>query len=237
LKVQILKWITLLGMTVCLAWQGGQVAFAFNEPVSPEAASASTAGAHEQKADSEEANEFRHAPSVQMLARLLGISTETAARIFEIINSGVLILTILFFLVKIVPKAIRSRSANIQKKLDEARLETKTANERLGEVEAKLAKIGDDIEAIRQQTERDMVQDEKRIKQALEDERQRIVSSAEQEIESAGAAAKRELKRFAAELAVDNAAKRIQLSYDSDKVLVERFGKELTSEFGKGGQN
>ena len=84
-------------------------------------------------------------------------------------------------------------------------LETETANERLRQVEAKLAKIGEDIEAIRQQTERDMVQDEKRIKQALEDERQRIVQSAEQEIESAGAAAKRDLKRFAAELAVDNA--------------------------------
>jgi F-type H+-transporting ATPase subunit b len=237
LKIQIIKWLTLLCMTTCLAWQGGQVAFAFDQPAATQTASASTASAHEQKQDSEDINEFRHAPSVQMLARVLGISTESAAKIFEIINSGILIFTIFFFVIKIVPKAIRSRSANIQKKLDEARLETKTANERLGEVEAKLAKIGDEIEAIRQQTERDMVQDEKRIKQALEDERQRIVQSAEQEIESAGAAAKRELKRFAAELAVDNAAKRIQLSYDSDKALVERFGKDLASNHGKGGQN
>ena len=222
-------------MTACLAWQGGQAAFAFSEPASPQAASASTA--HGQKQDPEEINQFRHAPIVQAIAHTLGISTETAARIFEIINSGILIFTILFFLAKVVPKAIRSRTANIQKKLDEARLETKTANERLGEVEAKLAKIGDEIEAIRQQTDRDMVQDEKRIKQALEDERQRIVQSAEQEIESAGAAAKRELKRFAAELAVDNAAKRIQLTSDSDKALVERFGKDLASNLGKGGQN
>jgi len=224
-------------MTACLAWQGGQAAFAFGEAASTQAASASTPDAHGHKEDSEDTSEFRHAASVQMLARLLGIGTETAARIFEVINSGILIFTILFFLVKIVPKAIRSRTANIQKKLVEAREETETANKRLSEVEAKLAKIGEDIEAIRQQTERDMVQDEKRIKQALEDERQRIVQSAEQEIESAGAAAKRELKRFAAELAVDNAAKRIQLSYDSDKALVERFGKDLTSQFGKGGQN
>ncbi len=222
-------------MTTCLACQGGQVAFAFTEPASSQAAS--TADAHGHKEDSEDINEFRHAPSVQMLARVLGISTETAAWIFEIVNSGILISTIFFFLIKIVPKAIRGRTANIQKKLVEAREATETANQRLSEVEAKLARIGDDIEAIRQQTERDMVQDEKRIKQALEDERQRIVQSAEQEIESAGAAVKRELKRFAAELAVDNAAKRIQLSYDSDKALVERFGKDLTSGFGKGGQN
>ena len=51
----------------------------------------------------------------------MGISTETAAQIFEIVNSGILIFTILFFLAKVVPKAIRSRTANIQKKLVEAR--------------------------------------------------------------------------------------------------------------------
>jgi F-type H+-transporting ATPase subunit b len=235
LRVSIVKWLTLLCMTACLGWQGGQVAFAFSGP--PATQSASTASAHRQKEDPEEINQFRHAPSVQMFARMLGISTETAARIFEIVNSGILIFTILFFLAKVVPKAIRNRTANIQKKLVEAREETETANQRLSAVEAKLARIGEDIEAIRQQTDRDMVQDEKRIKQALEDERQRIVQSAEQEIESAGSAAKRDLRRFAAELAVDNAAKRIQLTYDSDKALVERFGKDLTSNFGKGGRN
>ena len=222
-------------MTVCLGWQGGQVAFAFSEPATTQAAS--TASTHAQKEDPEEINQFRHAASVQMFARKLGISTETAAQIFEIINSGILIFTILFFLAKVVPKAIRNRTAKIQKKLVEAREATESANQRLSAVEAKLARIGDDIEAIRQQTERDMVEDEKRIKQSLEDERQRIVQSAEQEIESAGAAAKRELKRFAAELAIDNAARRIQLTYDSDKAIIERFGKDLTSEFGKGGGN
>ncbi len=220
-------------MAVCLGWQGGQVALAFSEPASQGA----SAAAHAQKEDPEEINQFRHAASVQMFARKLGISTETAARIFEIINSGILIFTILFFLAKVVPRAIRSRTAKIQKKLVEAREATETANQRLSAIEAKLARIGDDIGAIRQQTERDMVEDEKRIKQSLEDERQRIVQSAEQEIESAGAAAKRELKRFAAELAIDSAARRIQLNYDSDKAIIERFGKDLTSEFGKGGRN
>jgi F-type H+-transporting ATPase subunit b len=235
LRVQTAKWLTFLCLTLCLGYQGGQAAFAFSQTAA--APAASPASAHGQKEDSEDINQFRHAPAVQLFARVLGISTETAAQIFEIVNSAILIFTILFFLMKIVPKAIRNRTANIQKKLVEAREATETANQRLSAVEAKLAKIGEDIEAIRQQTDRDLVQDERRIKQALEDERQRIVQSAEQEIESAAAAARRELKRFAVELAVDNAAKRIQLSYDSDKALVERFGKELTSEFGKGGQN
>jgi F-type H+-transporting ATPase subunit b len=221
-------------MTACLGWQGGLLAHAQSDSAP---ASASTAGQQEPKGDSEEINQFRHAPIVQTLAHTFGIDVETAARLFEIVNSAILIFVILFFVIKILPKAIRSRNANIQKKLDEARLETKAANERLGEVEAKLAKIGSEIDAIRQQTERDLVGDEKRIKQALEDERQRIVQSAEQEIESAGAAAKRDLKRFAAELAINSAARRIQVTADSDKAMIERFGRDLINEFSKGGRS
>ncbi len=234
MKAQLRSWLTILFLTACLGWQGGVVVYAQSEAASPQAASRSSAP--EQK-DSEESNEFRHAPIVQAIGRKLGISTEHTAQIFEAINSGILIFTILIFLVRVVPKAIRNRTANIQKKLVEARQANEMANERLSAVEAKLARIGEDIQAIRQQTERDMAEDEKRIKQSLEDERQRIVQAAEQEIESAGAAAKRELKRFAAELAVDNATRRIQLTYESDKTMVERFGRDLTTEFGKGGRN
>lgn len=232
MKVRIRTWLIILCIAACL---GGQAACALSDPASPQTASAS--GGHEQKEEAEGHNQFRHAPIVQAIARTLGISVEATAQIFELINSGILIFVILFFLARVVPKAIRNRTANIQKNLIEAREATETAHQRLHAVEAKLARIGEDIEAIRQQTERDALEDEKRIKQMLETERQRIVQSAEQEIESAGAAAKRDLKRFAAELAIDSAARRIQLSYDSDKALVERFGKDLTSEFGKGRRN
>jgi F-type H+-transporting ATPase subunit b len=230
LKVRIRTWLTILCMTACLGWQGALLAHG-------SLTEASTASAPEQKDAPDDHNQFRHAPIVRTIAHAVGLSTETAAQIFEFINSGILIFVILFFLARVVPKAMRNRTANIQKKLVEAREATESANQRLSAVEAKLARIGEDIEAIRQQTERDMLEDEKRIKQTLEDERQRIVQAAEQEIESAGAAAKRELKRFAAELAIDNAARRIQLTYDSDKAIVERFGKDLTSEFGKGARN
>ena len=235
MKVQLRTLLTVLLLSAFFGWEGGQVAFALNESAAPQ--TSSSTNAPEKRQDPEEINVFRHAPIVQAIGRKLGLSTEHTAQIFEAINSGILILAVLFFLARVLPKAIRNRTAAIQKKLLEAQDETKTANERLSAVEAKLARIGEDIDAIRQQTERDSLEDEKRIKQSLEDERQRIVQAAEQEIESAGAAAKRELKRFAAELAVDNAARRIQLSYDSDKAIVERFGKDLTAEFGKGGRN
>jgi F-type H+-transporting ATPase subunit b len=202
---------------------------------------ANTASSHEAKGQEshgeDEHAQFLHTPIVKSIAGALHLSTETTASLFQIINSAILIGLILFFVFKALPKAIRNRTAAIQKKLVEARSATEIANERLAAVEAKLARIGEDIEAIRQQTERDSLEDEKRIKQALEDERARIVKSAEQEIASAGAAAQRELKRFAAGLAIDQAAKKIELTTDSDKALVEHFGKVLAGRFGKGGQN
>jgi F-type H+-transporting ATPase subunit b len=225
----------LLFALLCLA--SGPAARAQSDAAPQQATSATTAPAEKARAEGDSNEEFRHAPKVEAIARIFHVSTETAAEIFEDLNSGILIFAILFLLFKLVPKAIRARTATIQKQLIDARSATEIANERLSAVEAKLARIGDDIEAIRLQTEREMVEDEKRIKQSLEDERQRIVQSAEQEIASAGAAAQRGLKRFAAGLAIDSATRRIQITAESDKELIERFGADLARQFSKGERN
>jgi F-type H+-transporting ATPase subunit b len=88
------------------------------------------------------------------------------------------------------------------------------------------------IDGIRQQVEQESVEDEKRIHAALEAERERIIASAEQEIGATQAAAQRELKNFAANLAINNAMRRIQLSNDTDRALVREFGKSLNKNSG-----
>ena len=173
--------------------------------------------------------EFRHSPKVQAMARILHIDVDTAAQIFQDLNSAILILAVLFFLFKFLPKVFRNRTATLQKQLVEARSATEEANDRLTAVEARLSKLDLDIAAIRRQSERDSQEDEQRIKRSLEDERRRIIDSAEHEIEAAGAAAQRQLKRFAAELAVDRAARGLQLTPEMDRVMIQRFGQELTS--------
>jgi len=237
LRPRIRSFLTSLLLASMLVLVAAPAARALSDTPAGQTASASTAPAQQSQGEDDEHAQFLHSPIVQSIARTLHLSTDTTAQIFQIINSTVLIGLILFFVSKALPKAIRNRTATIQKKLIEARSATEMANGRLTAVEAKLAKIGDDIEAIRQQTERDSLEDEKRIKQALEEESGRIVKSAEQEIASAGAAAQRELKRFAAGLAIDQAARKIQLTAESDKALVERFGKELAGRFGKGERN
>ncbi|HEY0796621.1 MAG TPA: ATPase, partial [Acidisarcina sp.] len=83
-------------------------------------------------------------------------------------------------------------------------------------------------------------QDEIRIKQSLEEERRRIVESAEHEIESAGVAAQRRLKQFAAELAIERATRDLRLTPEADRLLVSDFGKQLNlgnTGLGRGGRN
>jgi F-type H+-transporting ATPase subunit b len=159
---------------------------------------------------------------------MMHVKTETAAQIFEDTNSGILILVVVVLLVKVVPGILRKRSATLQKDLQLAHAATEDANRRLAEVEARLSRLDTEIEAIRVQAEKDSVEDEKRIAAALESERERIVASAEQEISAVQAAAQRELKKFAADLAIDQAMRKMQLSSETDRALVKDFSKGLS---------
>jgi F-type H+-transporting ATPase subunit b len=223
--------ILLLGAFVAVPAIGQQAQPA-PTPAQQARATAAKAEHMDTPATNSEIEQYRHSSSVQAIARITGLKTETTAQIFEDFNSGVLILAIAYFVFKFVPGLLRKRSETIRKDLSSARQATEDANRRIADVEARLSRLGSDIEAIRQQAERDSVEDEKRIAAALEAERERIVASAEQEIAATQAAAQRELKKFAADLAVDSAMHRIQLSADTDRALVRDFGKGLNDKSG-----
>lgn len=202
-----------------------------------EPASQQAAMPNEEHMDAPDTNadiqQYRHSATVKAIARLLHVKTETAAEIFEDLNSGVLILILVVVLAKVLPGMFRRRSENLQKELTEAQRATEDANRRLSEVEARLSRLGGEIETFRLQSEQESIEDEKRIRAALEAERERIIASLEQEIGAIQATAQRELKKFAADLAIDQAMHKIQLSADVDRALVRELGKELTG--GSGG--
>jgi F-type H+-transporting ATPase subunit b len=222
---------------VLLAFTPAMRVFAQEKPAHPPATTSSYEKMDAPETNSEEEG-YRHSAAVQMIAKWLHTDTETATQIFEDFNSAVLILAIAGFLIKVLPKAFRKRSETISKELAEAQTATEDANKRLSAVEARLAKLDSEIEAIRRQTEQEIQEDEKRIKAEIEVERKRIIESAEQEIEAFSATAQRDLKRFAADLAVERALQRIHLGADADRILVQNFTAELAStQNGKGGQN
>ena len=177
-------------------------------------------------ADSGE-SQYTHTAMMRAIARHLHVSTDTAADIFEDFNSGVILLFIVVVLWKALPKLFRGRTERLAKSLDEARRATEQANRLLAEVEARLLRLDSEVEGMRAAMERESTEEEKRILATMEGERQRIIASAEQEIAATQAGAQRDLKKFAADLAIDNAMRRIQLTADTDRALVKQFGEGM----------
>jgi F-type H+-transporting ATPase subunit b len=166
-------------------------------------------------------------------SKALHISVETTARLFEFTNFAIIVLAIVVPLFRLFPAILRKRSKTLGDSIESARKLTEDANVRLSAVEAKLASLDDQIASFRAEVERESVADEARIKAALEEERARIVQSAEQEIGQAAALARRGLRHFAADLAVDQAARQLNLTAETDRALIAEFAAGAA----RGGQN
>lgn len=180
---------------------------------------------------------FKHSDSVRAFAKMFHLSPEGASLFFWAFNAVLLFVFVGYFLVTGLPKAFRSRRQQLDRQIVEARIATEKAEERLRAVEERLGRLDSEIAAVREQAERDSAQDEMRIKHAMEEEKQKIVASAGQEIAAAGAAAERRLRKFAAELAVDRATSRLHLTEGDDRTLIQEFASSLASNGSQGGRN
>jgi F-type H+-transporting ATPase subunit b len=187
----------------------------------------------EAKEEKDENDQYRMSPAVTKLGSMMGLKSEQASTVFTIMNLVILLAGIGYLLMKNLPKAFKGRSATIQKQIVEARTATQDAKTRLSSVEARLAKLDGEIAAMRTQAEADGVREGQRLKSAIEDEKQRILTAAQQEIQSATLAARRELQTYAAELAVDQAERKLVVTPEADRFLVAGFAERLQA-FGKG---
>ena len=178
------------------------------------------------KAEEENNDQYRHAPIVESLAKLMHMDVETAARTFEIFNVSVVVLGIVIPLIRIMPRLLRSRTQKIQVDMESAHKTADDASKRLSAVEARLASLDNEIAKFRAEVEEHIAEDEQRGKGVLEEERTRIVASAEAEISVAAAQAKRSLRTFAADLAIDQAAKQLVLTPETDRALIAQFVNE-----------
>lgn len=194
----------------------------------------------ESEMELDEGAQYKHSKMVAMIGHKLGMSTETAALVFEYLNFAVLALLLIWALVKTLPKMFRDRTSSIQKELSDARSATEEASVRLNSVEERLAKLDGQIAEMKAQAEKDAVGEEQRFRAAAEEEKNKILASAEQEIASATQQAQRQLQQYAAGLAVDQAAKRLVITAETDRLLIRNFAQRLGLDKGgedKGGQN
>jgi F-type H+-transporting ATPase subunit b len=180
---------------------------------------------------------YRHSASVKWLGGWLHLGKESSARLFEYLNFAILAGAILFALLKYLPKTFRENREKIQQQLVDARKATEQAHERLAAIEQRLGRLDEEIAAISKQAEKDSVEDEARIKASIEAERKRIVDGVTKDIAAAGSAAQRDLKQFAAGLAVDRAAERIALTEADDHALMQEFAQSLGHQGGARKEN
>lgn len=178
-----------------------------------------------------EADAIRHASAVKFIARKTGLTVDQAYWLCIGLNFAVIFFAIGGLLRKKLPGYFSGRTATIQKGIEEARKMSEDARRRLAEVEGRLSRLDTEIASMRQEADENAKAEEQRIRAAGEEERRRIVVSAEQEIEMTANAARRELKAYVAELAVDLAEKKIRVNKDTDEALVRTF----TAQLGKDG--
>jgi F-type H+-transporting ATPase subunit b len=178
-----------------------------------------------------EADAIRHSPMVKWIARHTGLTDDQVYWLSIGLNFAVIFFAIAGLMRKMLPGYFKGRTSAIQKGIEEARKMSEDARRRLSEVEGRLSRLDADIAAMQREADENAKAEEQRLLAAGEEERKRIVASAEQEIEMAANSARRDLKAYVAELAVELAEKKIRVSKDTDEALVCAF----TAQIGKDG--
>jgi F-type H+-transporting ATPase subunit b len=238
----LLRFVALLALAAGLGLAARPMAAQATDSMPPETAapaSAKDAKPAHQPSDEQQIQVFRlEGPVVKWTAKTLNVSIEKAADIYEIINFLIIALAVVVPLGRFLPRYLRQRKQKLHDDLESARKMKEDADARLSAVEAKLSKIGEEIQRFRSEVEAESQGDEARIKASLAEESARIVESAEQEIGLAAAQARRGLRHFAADLAIDQAARQLNLTPEIDQELIAEFVGDAVRNGGpSGGKN
>lgn len=141
-----------------------------------------------------------------------------------------------YMMAKFLPPAFASRTQEIQKEITEAQAAKAEADRRAAEVEQRLARLSKDIDTFRASAAVDMQQEGERIRKETAAQMKRVEQQASLEIETAGKTARRELKEYSAELALQLAEDRVrhQLNPDTSAALVDGFIADLAKQGAQG---
>jgi F-type H+-transporting ATPase subunit b len=149
--------------------------------------------------------------------------------IAKAVNFAILVGVLVYFLRAPLMGYLNGRIGKVREDLITAAETRKTASQQLAEIEAKLAALPAEIEALKKRGAEDLAAERIRIEQEAQAERQRLLEHTRREIEMRLRVAKRELLELAATLAVNVAAERIRTSItpDDQARLVDRYASQL----------
>jgi F-type H+-transporting ATPase subunit b len=134
-----------------------------------------------------------------------------------------------YLMAKMLPPLFTARTQAITKDMVESQKIRQDADERAADVERRLAAIETEIAALRTESREETAAEADRLAKHTMAEIERIQAQAEREISDAGKTAQKELRRYAAGLAIDLAGQKIRarMTPATEDRLVRGFVRDL----------
>lgn len=167
------------------------------------------------------------------LARLLHVSTDVLWMVVVWINFGILAYLLYYLLCRLkgwkLGGKMRERNQFVRRKLAEAREAKSEAEERLRSIERRLDKLHEEVAQLRAEAAQEAEVEFQRLSAESAAEADKIARTAAQHIDAAGKAARQELRRFTAELALNMAERQLrrQLTPEIDQRVVRTSLEEI----------
>jgi len=167
--------------------------------------------------------------STVSFAQEKGGESGDALAVWRWANFAILAVGLGYLLAKNLPAFFSERTSAIQKEIAEAQKLKQESEQRASATMLRLNSLGADIEAFRVQSRAEMEREGARIHEEAAAHIGKLNEQAQGEIESAGKTARRELRAYAADLALDLAAQRVRTRLDAgtEAILVDRFLGDL----------
>ncbi len=129
---------------------------------------------------------------------------------WKITNTLIAAAVLGYFLYKKAPEFFNTRSADIQKAIRDATGLKMEADLRYSDIDRKMATISDEVKRLRNQAALEMERERQRRQQETEEAIRRIQANANAQIEAFRQAGTRSVRAYAADAALDLAARRIR---------------------------
>jgi F0F1-type ATP synthase membrane subunit b/b' len=150
---------------------------------------------------------------------------------WKFFNLAIFVLALVYILTRKAKlgEAFKARREGIKQELARAQQERDAALAKLKEVEERLGLLDTEVATIKEQSVREAAEERERIARSTETEITRLSEQATREIESAGKAAKKELRRYTAEQSVRLAEEivRREMKPEDDARLIASNIEEL----------
>ena len=156
-------------------------------------------------------------------------SAAGTTEIFKWINFGIVAIALIWVFMKVLPSQFRANAENIGSAITESSAAKAEADRQLKEAEQRLARLEEEVRALRVEAQKEGVAEAERIRAMAKSDVEKIGVAAKGEIEAAERAARIELKALAAKLAVDGAESLVskQLTPQTQDALISGFVKSL----------